>query len=157
METPAQTLPEGFTGMFYFTNPTDTEFVSFWNSMQYTFPAHKTVPLIIPSETPLGVQEIRKKFARELATLMFYNTDKYKVRDAEAPAGSGKVPAIFTDADLKPYVQMCIEPLPLAQATIEVKELDQTEKKLHRDEDGKRRTKILKGSENLIPEGAEVI
>ncbi len=148
-EQPAQTLPEGFNGVFYFTNPTDTEFVSYWDSVRYTFPASKTVPLIIPNETPLGVQEIRKKFARELATLMFYNTDKYKLREGIAPAGSGKTPAIFTDADLKPYVQMCIEPLPLSQATTEKVELDQTEKKMRVDENGKRRTRVLKEGESL--------
>ena len=148
-EQPAQTLPENFNGVFYFTNPTDTEFVSYWNSVKYTFPAGKTVPLIIPDETPLGVQEIRKKFARELATEMFYNTDKYKLREGSAPPASGKSPAIFTEADLKPYVQMCIEPLPLSQATSEKVVLDQTEKKMRVDDNGKRRTRVLKDGESL--------
>lgn len=153
---PAQKLPEDFNGVFYFTNPTDTEFISYWNSVQYTFPASKTVPLIIPDETPLGVQEIRKKFARELATLMFYQSDKYKIREGSAPPASGKNPAIFTEADLAPYVQRCIEPMPLAQATSEKVEIDQTERKMRTDENGKRRTKVLKGDESLVS-GAETM
>jgi hypothetical protein len=157
METPAQTLPEDFNGVFYFTNPTDTEFESYWNSVKYTFPAEKTVPLIIPAESPLGVQEIRKKFAKELATLMFYKTDKYRIREESAPAG-GMVqnPAIFTEADLAPYIQMCISPLPLAQATAKVEVLDQTEKKMHVDEEGKRRTKVVKSGDSLVG-GAEAV
>ena len=68
METPAQTLPVDFNGVFYFTNPTDTEFEAYWNSVKYTFPAGKTVPLIIPAESPLGVQEIRKKLIYDVTS-----------------------------------------------------------------------------------------
>lgn len=155
-EQPAQTLPEGFNGTFYFTNYTDSDFVDKWDSIEYTFPARKTVPLIIPSETPLGVQEIRKKFARNLAIKVFYESDKYKVRESEAPAGSGKIPAIFTEADLAPYIQKCLEPLPLDMAKAEVKEKESTERNLRTDERGRRRTKVIVDGEDLL-QGAQVI
>lgn len=146
-------LPEGFNGTFYFTNFTDTDFVAMWDSQSYTFPANSTVPLIIPSSSPLQVQEIRKKFARELATLVFYSSDKYKVREASAPAGENKTPAIFTDADMAPFIQRCLEPLPMSQAKIENVEVDNTEKKLKTDSKGKRVTKVLEGNEDLTNGG----
>lgn len=152
---PEQTnkLPENFDGTFPFTNYTDHDFVDYWNSVKYTFPAHSTVNLIIPDESPLGVQEIRKKFARNLAVKVFYDTDTYKIREGEAPMGSGKIPAIFTDADLAPYVQKCLEPLPKSQARLEKVEIDQTEKKMRRDSKGKRVTKVVQDGEDLMNGG----
>ena len=152
----AQKLPEDFNGIFYFTNYTDTDFVDKWDSVEYTFPAGKTVPLIIPNETPLGIQDIRKKFAKNLAIKVFYDTEKYKIRESDSPVGSGKVPAIFTDSDIAPYIQRCLEPLPLDRAKAILTEADNTEKKLRTDENGRRRTRALKGDENLVPEGTLV-
>lgn len=151
-DLPSQTLPEGFTGVFPFTNYTDHDFEDMWNSVKYTFPANSTVPLIIPNESPLQVQEIRKKFARTLAMKVFYETEKYKVREASAPPGEGKIPALFTDSDLAPYIQRCLEPLPMAQAKMELVQTDRTEEKLKRDARGKRVTKVVEeGVDDLQP------
>lgn len=155
-ETPAQMLPEGFTGVFHFTNYTDHDFESMWNSVKYTFPANSTVPLIIPEESPLQIQEIRKKFARELATAVFYESDKYKLREATAIPGSGAIPAIFTDADLAPYVQRCLEPLPMAHHTTETVEVDRTEKKMKTDGRGKRVTRVVQEGEDLTDGGQAI-
>ena len=54
---------------------------------------------------------------------------------------------------MAPYIQRCLEPLPMSKATIETVELDTTEKKLKTDSKGKRVTKILEGDEDLTNGG----
>jgi hypothetical protein len=147
--------PVEFDGRFYFTNFTEQEFKSKWNSVEYTFPPLKTVPLIIPGETLEGIQEIRKKFARELATLVFYSTDKYlkhelSIEDSQA----GKVPALHTENDIAPYIQRCLEPLPIAQAT--TKQVEKHDINLRTDGKGKRVTRVLDESESLVGDGSIV-
>lgn len=110
-------LPDNFDGVFRFTNFTDKEFKAKWNNVEYTFPPLKTTPMIISSATPEEVQHIRKKFARELAESMFYESEKFKyMNDKER----GQVPALYTESDIAPFVQRCLEPLPIAQATTRV-------------------------------------
>jgi len=150
-ETARFKIPDGFKGVHYFTNPTQTDFKTYWNSVEYTFPAHSTAPVIIPNESVEGIWFICNKFARELATLMLYESDKYKMHESDAPMGSGKTPALLTDEDLKPYMAKCLEPLKEAQAEVKKVEIDQTEQKLHKDENGRKKTKILKGDEDLAP------
>ena len=145
-------VPVEFSGTFYFTNYTDQDFSAKWNSVEYTFPAQKTVPLIIPSETLEGIQQIRKKFARELATLVFYDTPKYlkhalSVEESQA----GKTPAIHTETDIAPYVQRCLEPLPIASATTKV--LEKRSVNLSTDDKGKKVTRVVEEGESLVGEG----
>jgi hypothetical protein len=110
-------LPADFDGIFRFTNFTDKEFKAKWNSVEYTFPPLKTTPMIIPNATPEEVQHIRKKFAKELAVSCFYESDKFKfMNDKER----GQVPALYTDSDIAPFIQRCLEPLPIAQAISKV-------------------------------------
>lgn len=108
-------LPADFDGTFKFTNFTDEEFTTKWDNISYTFPAKSTIPLIIVNATPLEIQNIRKKFARDLATIEWYKSEKFKMMDAHVPGGT---PALYTEADLKPFVQRCLEPLPKASATM---------------------------------------
>lgn len=108
------TLPVGFDGVFRFTNFTDRDFAAKWNNVEYTFPAMSTSPMVILGEMPENVQHIRKKFAKELAEREFYSTEKFKYMNAPE---RGERPAIYTDADLEPFIQRCLEPLPIAHAT----------------------------------------
>ena len=108
-------LPVDFDGVFRFTNFTETDFKPRWNNIEYTFPAGKQTPMIIPGATPEEVQVIRKKFARELAEQEFYKTPKFRSMN-ELP--QGQTPALYTDSDLTPFIQRCLEPLPVAQATL---------------------------------------
>jgi hypothetical protein len=110
-------LPPDFDGVFKFTNPSDTDFVGMWNKVAYTFPAGKTVPLIISGATPEDVQHIRKKFAKELAVREFYRSENFRAMEAKTPVGSGLSAAPYTDTDIAPYVQRCLEPLPEARFT----------------------------------------
>jgi hypothetical protein len=117
-------LPADFDGVFRFTNWTEVEFKARWNSVEYTFPPLRTTPMIIPNATPEEVQHIRKKFARELAEKVFYETEKFKYMNSQE---RGQVPALYTDSDIAPYVQKCLEPLPIAKATTQVLPKDKKE------------------------------
>ena len=148
-------LPPDFDGVFRFTNWTDNEFTAKWNSVAYTFPPLSTTPMIIAGATPEEVQHIRKKFAKELAEQEFYKSDKLKTLENQTPAGSVgsfKMAAVYTDEELKPFIQKCLDPLPVGQvkATIVAK----ASPKLRTDEDGNEVTRILKKGESLMANGA---
>ena len=144
-------LPEDFDGVFRFTNWTDADFTGKWDSKEYIFPANKTSPMIISGATPEEVQNIRKKFARDLAIQEFYKSDKFQSMNAHIPGGT---PALYTDSDIAPLVQKCLNPLPTASAkVIKAKKIDIGEI-LHKDEEGNNVTRILKGNENLTGQAA---
>ena len=136
---PENVLPENFDGTFKFTNSTDSEFKAKWNSVEYTFPPMKTVPMIIANATPLEVQNIRKQFAKKLAEREWQKTSKFIGMEAQGKLG---VPALYTDADLIPFIQRCLDPLPISRATIEVVKND-IESKLTTDAKGRKRTRVL--------------
>lgn len=139
-------LPADFDGVFRFTNFTDHEFKAKWNNVEYTYPPNKTSPMIIANATPEEVQHIRKKFATELAVSVFYQSDKFKfMNDKER----GQVPALYTDSDIAPYVQRCLEPLPIAQATAKV--LPKDDKKNYK------ATRVLDDKESLMKNQGESV
>lgn len=142
-------LPNDFDGVFRFTNFTDKEFKAKWGNVEYTFPPKSRTPIIIPTATPVEIQNIRKKFARELATLEWYKTPKFVGMNNIQPGGT---PALYTDADLAPFIQRCLEPLPEAKATVKVLPTDD-ESKFRKDRKGKNVTKVLDEDESLIGEG----
>lgn len=144
-------LPADFDGVFRFTNFTDRDFTAKWNSVEYTFPANKTSPMPIRGATPEEVQNIRKKFARELAEREFYGTDKFKRMD-----NAGKeFPATYTESDLQPFIQQCLTPLPIAQPKAKVLEKDTRD--YRKDNKGRPVSKILEDGESLIDKGAEIV
>ena len=116
---------EDFTGVFYFTNPTDKERKYLWNNKEYVFPPQSTVPLIIPSETLENIQEIRKRFAYRMAEERFYESDEYKrLKDM----GNG-LPPTFDPKILEPMIHECLKPLPIKKVEIkEGKKLDDESK-----------------------------
>lgn len=116
-----------FDGVFRFTNWSDVDFVALWNNKEYTFPAKKTVPLIILGESLEGIQEIRKRFAYRLAQREFYNNN-IKLSNGKtylqlSKMGNG-IPPTYNEKDLEPYIQKALEPLPEDRAT--VKEVQRT-------------------------------
>lgn len=142
-------LPSDFDGVFRFTNWTDTEFKAKWGGVEYTFPAQKTIPLVIPNATPLEVQNIRKKFAKELAILEFYKTPKFIGMNTISPGG---IPALYTDSDLTPFIQRCLEPLPIAHAVAKPIPKD-TETRYRKDNKGKNVTRVIDQDESLVGDG----
>lgn len=150
---PDSILPPDFDGVFRFTNFTDEDFSARWDNVEYTYPALKTTPMIIPGATPEQVQHIRKKFAKELALREFYKTEKFKNLNSTSPGG---VPAIYAEQDLAPLIQRCLEPLPLAQAAIkQIPRMDET--KLRKDSKGRNVTRVLDKDESLLDKGSGTI
>lgn len=125
MKNETNVLPSDFDGVFRFTNFTDSDFTAKWNNIEYTFPAQKMTPMVIPGMSPEEVQAIRKKFAKELAEQEFYKTPKFH-RMNDIPVGHN--PALYTESDLAPFISRCLEPLPIAYATTKVLPKDNTEK-----------------------------
>lgn len=103
-----------FTGVFYFTNPTDKERTYLWNNKEYTFPAKSTVPLIIPSEPLENIQEIRKRFAFRMAEERWYESEEYAKM---SKMGNG-LPPTRDDKVLEPMIEECLKPLPITRAVV---------------------------------------
>lgn len=156
MEENKNVLPIDFDGVFRFTNFTDSEFKASWNKKEYTFPPKSTVPMIILEATPQEIQYIRKKFAKELAEKVFYEGDSIKKLDAMNTNGSQnsfRTAVTYTPKDLEPYIQRCLESLPVAKAkVVETPPVDE-DNMLRKDNKGKRVSKVLDGDESLIGNG----
>ena len=121
------TLPEDFDGVFRFTNWSKEDFIGLWGGKEYHFPALSTSPMVIPEHSPLEVQNIRKKFAQDLAEREFFKTARYeKIRQREGnrdelgmiqARGYGMSHAgTYSLNDLAPFIQKSLEPLPVAKA-----------------------------------------
>jgi len=150
------TLPEDFNGTFMFTNWSESEFVGKWNSKEYHFPALATSPMIILEHSPLEIQHIRKKFAKDLAEREFFKGNQYEKfmgqeRTAEGVAKLNGIhqAATYTLDHLKEGIQACLKPLARKKATItEAKSVD-VEAKLTRNEEGTLNTVPVKNNTSL--------
>lgn len=138
-------LPPGFTGVFYFTNSwEDRDFVGTWGKKHYTFPANSTSPMIIPEHSPLEIQQIRKKFAKDWAEQDFFaNSEHYKrlLAQERTPEGVAKLNSIqqagtYTLDDLAEGIQKCLKPLPIKQAFVQQAHEAPLESKLSRNDEG---------------------
>lgn len=110
-----------FDGVFRFTNATDEDFTALWNNKEYLFVAGKTSPIIIPNESLENIQEIRKRWAYQLATREFY---RGKIKDVAGNTytklnkmGNG-LPPTFDQKILEPMIETCLKPLPIVQAKV---------------------------------------
>ncbi len=140
-------LPEDFNGVFMFTNPTEEDFIGKWGGKEYRYPAQTTSPMIIPEHSPLEIQNIRKKFARDLGEQQFYKSDKYKLMvkqekndDGTPRLNSIHMAATYTMSDLTSFIQQCLKPLPVAKAIVTEMEKDRLEDKLSKNDDGELNT-----------------
>lgn len=140
--------------MYPFTNYRDVEFKAKWDSVEYTFPPMKTTRMLgmIPNATPLEIQSIRKKFAREFAIELWYGTDKFKFMDAPE---RGARPAIYTESDLAPFIQRCLEPLPVGVPKIEHQPTaPKMEQGMSKDSKGRNVSRLLDKDESLLAQGS---
>lgn len=149
MNSESVELPMDFDGVFRFTNFTKEDFEAMWGKVIYKFPAEKRTPIIIPSATPQEVQSIRKKFAKELAIREFYKTPKFVAMNAHTPGGT---PALYTEDDLAPFIQRCLEPLPAGKVVTKVLP-PENEDKFRKDRKGKNVSKVLDQDESLVGDG----
>ncbi len=144
-------LPVGFNGTFYFTNFTKEEFKAKWNKKEYTFPPESTVPLIILDATPVEVQSIRKKFAKELAEREFFKSDRYKTLDGMNPRGqnnSFRTAVGYQGSDLNVYIDKCLNPMEVKPIQVAHVTSD-FEDKLHKDDKNQPITPVVDQSTNL--------
>lgn len=143
-------LPEDFDGVFRFTNASEEDFIAKWDSKEYLFPARKTTPMVMAGSSPIEVQSIRKKFAKDWAVNEFLKGSKgvvlqsqEKNSDGTARFGSIHMAATYSESDLVPYIQMCLEPLPQGKVKVSVAKKEPLEDKLSRDDDGNIITEVL--------------
>ncbi len=136
-------LPADFDGVFKFTNWSDEEFVGVWGKKEYHFVPNATSPMVIPEHSPLEIQQIRKKFAKDLAEREFYKTEKYgrfqgQERTAEGVAKLNSIhqAASYTMDDLTEGIQKCLKPLEEKRAFVETVEEIPMESKLSKDDEG---------------------
>lgn len=133
-----------FTGVFNFTNASDEDFKVSWNNIEYTFKAQSTSPMIISGESLENIQNIRKLFARKLAERQFFKSDKYFQLNS---MGQG-IPPLYDEKVLEPYIQMCLEPLPITRA--ETRELPRQSS-----EDIEDKIEVLDETESLVSRAKE--
>lgn len=108
-----KTNPNYLNGVFYFSNASDEDFIALWNNIEYLFPANTCSPIIIPGEPPESIQTIRKKWAYKFAVEQWFKGREYKKMVKEG----GRIPAIPNEKVYEPLIQMCLNPLPIKEAT----------------------------------------
>lgn len=152
-------LPQDFTGVFNFTNWSDKEFVGVWSRKEYHYPALASSPMIIPEHSPLEIQYIRKKFAKDLAEREFFKSTQYeRIRGQEGEKLNGVViprlnsiqqAGTYTLSDLTEGIQKCLKPLEIKKAFIENVQSVPIEDKLSKNDEGELNTMAIKGSQSL--------
>lgn len=153
-------LPEDFSGLFYFTNYTEEDFVGVWGGKGYRFPALSTSPMVIPEHSPIEIQNIRKKFAKDLAEREFFKTRKYeslRVREGEKddmgilhPRAHGMEHAgTYSMSDLTSFIQKALDPLPISKATVTKMGKPTMEEIVKRNDDGDISTAPIKNEKDL--------
>lgn len=155
-------LPENFDGTFPFTNWTEEDFVGKWGGKEYRFPAKTTSPIFISDQTPLEIQQIRKKFAKDLAEREFFKSQNYRALQAQEKNsdGSPKVNSIhmagtYSIETLTPFIQQCLQPLQIAKAIVTEVEKVPLEDKLSRDEAGTLNTQVVDKKTSLRKKALE--
>lgn len=150
-----RTLPENFSGVFHFTNWSNEDFVAKWGGKEYLYPAQTTSPMIIHEHSPLEIQNIRKKFAKDLAEREFYKSKEYSLmRGQEGMPGNRTMNSIHQAAtysmdDLTPFIQKALTALPVSQAVIRNQSKVELVEKLSKDEDGNINTAAVKKDKDL--------
>jgi hypothetical protein len=144
---PSNILPEEFDGTFYFTNDSDEEFIGKWGGKEYHFAPRSTSPIIITTETPLNVQQIRKKFARDWAEAQYGKSEAFEKLKAleHNPDGTARLNSIhmansYSESDLIELIHRCLKPLPKAKTTVSETFSVPIEEKLSTDDQGELNT-----------------
>lgn len=153
-------LPQNFDGVFRFTNYSDEDFVGKWGGKEYHYAANTTAPMIIPEHSPLEIQSIRKKFAKDLAEREFFKGNKYetfRLREGAKDDMGMIIPRAhgmshagqYSIGDLTPFIQRALEPLPVSQAIVRNQDIVKTESMLSKNDDGELNTGAIKDDKDL--------
>ena len=112
--------------------------------------------MIMTDYSPLEIQHIRKKFAKNLAEREFYKSKEYKVMaDQEGKPGNRTMSGIhqaatYTLDDLTPYIQECLQQREESKLTSKPVERESLESKLHTDDDGKPISEVVDKKTSLV-------
>lgn len=142
-------LPPDFDGTFHFTNSSKEDFIGIWGGKQYLFPAESTVPLVMMEHSPVEIQQIRKKFARDYAEWMFYQSKSYNEKAAKEGSSRQRTfsgihqAETYTLKDLEPYIKSCLVPLKESRLVSKPAPKATVESKLHTKEDGSFSTEAI--------------
>lgn len=148
-------LPPDFDGVFRFTNPSTEDFIGVWGSKEYLFPAESTTPIMIAEHSPIEIQSIRKKFAKDLAEREYYKSKGYEVlRGQEGRPGNRTFNSIhqaaaYTLKDLEPYIQLCLKPMKEATLTAKAVVREKMEDIIHKKDDGSLNTEAIDSKTSL--------
>ncbi len=148
-------LPEDFDGVFKFTNYSEDEFIGKWGGKEYHYPATKTSPMIIPEHSPLEIQNIRKKFAKDLAEREFFKSKGYEtLRGQEGTPGNRSMNSIhqagtYSLDQLTPFIQKALMPLEKGTVVVTKAPTVRLEEKLSKNEDGDLNTGAVKNDRDL--------
>lgn len=155
-------LPEDFDGTFRFTNFTDEDFVGKWGGKEYVFPANSTSPIVMMEHTPLEIQQIRKKFAKDLAEREFFKSQQYgKLMQQErnvdgSPRNAGIQGAgTYSLDDLAPLIQKCLVSLPVGKVSVFEPPKVKIEDMLSRNEAGEPNTEVVDQKKSLRKKALE--
>lgn len=121
LKNEVEEYPDDFDGVFRFTNDTDEDFTTLWNNKEYTYPAGKTVPMVIANSTLEEIQQIRKYFAKRLAEREFFKSKGFNNMKNGTPnrsTGTNAVPSMYNEEVLQPWIDSCLKPLPIGRATV---------------------------------------
>lgn len=115
--------PEDFDGVFKFTNATDEDFVTLWNNKEYTYPAGKTVPMVIANESLENIQQIRKYFAKRLAEREYLKSKDFKkiangIKNSSGMSGATAVQSSYNESELQPWIDECLKPLEIGRQKV---------------------------------------
>lgn len=148
-------LPADFNGVFHFTNWSKEDFAGVWGGVEYHFPALSTSPMVMPF-SPLEIQNIRKKFAKDLAEREFGKSKEYTtMRKQEGTPGNRTMNSIHQAATysldtLAPFIKKALEPLPVSKAITRTAPRQSVEDKVHRSPKGKPITEAVGDDSDLV-------
>lgn len=155
-------LPADFDGTFRFTNWTEEDFIGKWGSKEYHFPAQTTSPIIMHDQTPLEIQQIRKKFAKDLAEREFYKSENYKRLQAQERNNDGsprlnsiQMAGTYSLDSLAPYIQKCLQPLTVVTAVVTDAPKQPIEDRLSRNEEGELNSSVVDRKTSLKKKALE--
>ncbi|MDE1941311.1 MAG: hypothetical protein KGI66_04285 [Patescibacteria group bacterium] len=116
----ATELPQNYSGTLHFTNFSDEPFQAKWNSIVYTFPPKSTIPISIPTASPIETFNIRTMWAKQLADREFRKSKRAGELNAKNQGAQSIMASIsYTESELDSYIARCLEPLPIGELKTE--------------------------------------
>lgn len=125
----ATELPKDYKGTLHFTNFSDEEYKDKWDNVEYTFAPKSTVPLQIPTASPIQTFNIRTRFAKGLADREFRKSKRAGDLNIKNTGVQSLHAAVsYTENDLDSFIARCLEPLSISEVTTEAIQTEGTKR-----------------------------